>query len=50
VKKCTIMAEMTENNGRSWARVLVGGMDIGLGTYVFGRLCRTLFVWRNLVL
>jgi hypothetical protein len=32
------MAEMTENNGRSLAGVLVGGVDIGLGTYVFGGL------------
>ena len=32
----TIMAEVTENNGRSWAGVLVGGVDIGFGTYVFG--------------
>jgi len=32
----TIMAEVTESNGRSWAGVLVGGVDIGFGTYVFG--------------
>jgi uncharacterized membrane protein YedE/YeeE len=30
------MAEVTENNGRSWAGVLVGGVDIGFGIYVFG--------------
>ena len=49
-EKNTIMAEMTENNGRPLAGVLVVGVDIGLGTYVFGRLCRMPFVWRNLVL
>ena len=26
---------MTENNGRSLAGVLVGGVDIGSGTYIF---------------
>jgi len=30
-----LMAEITENNGRSWAGVLVGAVDIGFGTYVF---------------
>jgi hypothetical protein len=35
-EKIYILAEVTENNGRSWAGVLVKGVDIGFGTYVFG--------------
>ena len=31
-----MMAEVTDNNGRSWAGVLVGGVAIGFGTYLFG--------------